>query len=218
MDAENGGEAPSHASWRGAEDPSASGEQLGTSGGKNADWFVVRGGEELRCVEEYILSKRQHPVVALTPSLATTVPAFPPGAIREIVGPGVRIYFIPGTFLVHRLQGVLGRQLAPAAGGARIWWPGFSTRSDPEDHPLVQRLEDESDETALEEFARCFDLSRPRVRREIKEIEDSRALAERERDKAFARIRQVEQDLRDARVATEEAVKRAERAEARVDR
>jgi hypothetical protein len=182
------------------------------------DWIVVRGSAELRSLEAYILGERQHPAIGLTPSPTTGTPAFAPSAIRKLVGPGARIYFIPGTFLLRRLEGVLGRQLAPAAGAARIWWPGLSTRSDPEDHPLVLRLEDESDESALEEFVRCFDLSRPRVRREIQLIEDARALAEHERDQAVDRVYEVEELLLQARTECREAVSRAETAEERLQK
>jgi hypothetical protein len=217
MPAETGGESSFRESSARGDEQGSSGGRPPARGGEDGDCVVVLSKAELRSLEAYILGEREHPVVALTPSLMMPEPAFAPGAIREIVGPGARIYFIPGTFMLHRLQDALGRRLAPAAGTARIWWPGFNLGSDPREHPLVQRLEGESDESAVEEFARCFDLSRPRVRREIELIEDARALAERERDQAVERARELEQLLRDAQIACRDAVERAERAEARVD-
>jgi hypothetical protein len=217
MAAENGGDPSCSASSARGDEQGSSGGRTSAAGGEHGDCVEVLTGTKLRSLEAYILGERQHPVVALTSLLMMPEPAFPLGAIRETVGPGARIYFIPGAFLLHRLQAWLGRRLAPAACAARIWWPGFNLGSDPGEHPLVQRLEGESDESAVEEFARCFDLSRPRVRREIQLIEDARALAERERDHAFDRARELEQLLRDARIAHQDAVERAERAEARAD-
>ncbi len=217
MDAENGGERPSRESSPRGDEQGSSGGRPAPAGGEDGDCVVVLSKAELCSLEAYVLGEREHPVVALTPSLMMPEPAFPPGAMREIVGSGARIYFIPGTFLLHRLQGAFGRRLSPAAGAARIWWPGFNLGSDPGEHPLVQRLEGESDESALEEFARCFDLSRPRVRREIELIEDARALAERERDQAVHRAQELEQLLRDAQIACRDALERAERAQTRVD-
>jgi len=214
MAAENGREARSRASSRSrAGKPSPAGETPVVAGGEGEDWVVVHGNPDARSLETCIFGDRDYPVVALAPSLTTEEPVIVPDAIREIVGPHARIYFIPGDYQLNRLQGVLGRKLAPARGAARIWWPGLSTCSDPEDHPLVQCLEGESESAALEEFARCFDLSRPRVRHEIKLIEDVRALAEHERDDAMARVREVESELRKARVAGREVMTRAERAE-----
>ena len=195
---------------------SLSAESSATNG-PDGDWIAFVGKLALHDLEAHLLGDREHAVVTLTPSLTMDAPVFAPEAIREIVGPCVRIYVIRGDYLLGHLQRVFGRKLAPARGAARIWWPGFSTTSDPDAHPLVQRLEGESDLAALEEFARRFDLSRPRVRIEVKLIEDSRALAERERDQAVGRAREVERLLRDARSACREAMARAERAEARVD-
>jgi hypothetical protein len=200
--------------------PGSGGTSLSTRldsamGEVDGDWIVVYSKADARGLEVHILGDREFPVVALAPSVTTDVLVFLPEAIRDIVGPDTRIYVIPGDYLLKQLQGWLGRKLAPARGAARIWWPGFSTRSDSEDHPLVQRIEGESDVVALEEFARRFDLSRPRVRTEIKLIHDSRALAESERDQALARAREIEPLLRDARAACREAAARAERAEAR---
>jgi len=150
---------------------------------------VVHSNPDARSLETHILGDREHAVVALAPALTGEESVFAPKAIREIVGPHTRIYLIRGDLVLRRLQGALGRKLAPVRGAARIWWPDLSVDSDPDDHPLVQRIQDDSELIALQEFARCFDLSRPFVRHEIKRIE-------REREEAMARERDMEKQLR----------------------
>jgi hypothetical protein len=125
--------------------------------------------------------------------------------VRRAVGLRVRIYQLLGQHPFQRPAVVANKHLAVPRGCARICWPQFSAASDPDDHPLVHRLEGESDRDALEELARQLDLSRPRVRHEIKLIEGIRATSEYELAQARARLTQVEQQLRDAYIARHQA-------------
>ncbi len=170
--------------------------------------IVVRGEPGLRNMQASLLSaRRKRPMIALTRSLSTGEPVLVSGDVRGVVGPGPRIYYIPEERLLRVLQETLGRSLALPVGAARVWWPGLSAGSDPSEHPLVLELDGEAGCGMLGEFARRFDLSRPRVREEIKQIEDVRRLAENELAKA-------RQQNRDMKIERHEALMRAEAAEA----
>jgi|HubBroStandDraft_2_1064218.scaffolds.fasta_scaffold22319_1 hypothetical protein len=181
------------------------------------DPVVIASEQDLRSMGAYLLSgDRDQPVIALTWSAGTGQLVLTPGEIRTVVGSSVRIYIVTGKDSLHRLEGVLGRKLALPAGAARIWWPGLTVHSDPAEHPLVLQLEDERAADMLTEFARRFELSRPLVRREIKLIEDARALLERELAQAHEQQRKTDERLRDTQVERHEHATRADAAEARL--
>jgi hypothetical protein len=167
--------------------------------------IVVRSARHLRRLEAELVGARRYPVVLLALAGDADEPVFPPGQLRRAAGLRVRIYLLQGQHPFQRPAVVANKHLAVPRGSARICWPQFSAGSDPDDHPLVHRLEGESDRDALEEFARQFDLSRPCVRREIKLIEGVRATSEHELAQARTRLAQVEQQLRDARIARHQA-------------
>ena len=178
--------------------------------------IVVRTKPAARSLEAFLVGERDRPVVVLSQSPETLRPALDPAAVRQVIGSGCRIYYIPGEFLLRRLQGTLGRSLAVPRSGARIFWPGLSSRSKPEDHPLVMVLQDESETDARREFARQFDLSRPNVRREIAVIEDARALLQHQLELALEDNRQIAQQLRDTKIERHDALTRATAAEERL--
>jgi hypothetical protein len=175
--------------------------------------LVVRSQAGMQSLEDFLLGERAAPVVVLSQSTDTFQPVLSPGRIRTIIGPEGAIYYVPGEQLLRQLRAVLGHALALSRGAVRIFWPGLTIRSDPADHPLVPMLDGESEEDALAEFARQFDLSRPRVRSEIKLIEDSRSLLQGELDAVRQEAHHVAEQLRDANIDRHEAVTRAERAE-----
>lgn len=162
--------------------------------------ILVRTAQDLQSFEAHLLGGRDRPAVALTPSVDPSVPVLAPEDVRAVVGPRCGIYVIDGEHLLRRLESILGTSLAVPLGAARIWWPGLTTRSDPADHPLVQPVEGESPGEVIAELARQFDLSRPRVREQIKLIDDARAQLELELDRAREQNRQLAQQLRDAKV------------------
>jgi hypothetical protein len=190
--------------------------QSGHGGAERQDPIVVRGRPALRELQGQLLSKdRRQPIVALARSLESNEPVLAASDVRAIVGPEPALYFIGGEYLLRILQGALGRQLALHRGSARIWWPDLSRRSDPSDHPLVLELDGEPHGHMLAEFAREFDLSRPRVRREIKQVEDIRRMAEHELSDVRAQLTKTEERLRDAHVERHSEATRADTAELR---
>lgn len=174
--------------------------------------IVVRTGQQLRRLEADLVGARRYPVVLLALAVDVDEPVFPPRQLRKATGPRVRIYLLHGQHPLQRPAVVANRYLAVPRGSARICWPQFSAHSDPDDHPLVHRLQGESDRDALEEFARQFDLSRPCVRREIKLIEDIRSTSEHELTETKTRVRALEKQLRHAHSERDQAIRRAERA------
>lgn len=141
---------------------------------------LVRSELELRELVAYLrFEDRRDPVIAMTSGEDSDDPLLPYAPLRGVVGDRARIYMICNDLLLHGLAGAIGAPLALSKPGVRAWWPGVSVGGDPGDHPFTIALDGESEESLLEEFAHSFDLTRPRVRREIKLIEDIRALAER---------------------------------------
>lgn len=170
--------------------------------------IVVRRELGLLKMQAYLLSgRRKLPVVAFTRSLESDEPVLVASDVRAVVGRGPRIYYMPEEHLLLSLREALGRALTLPVGAARVWWPGLYVGSDPSGHPLVVELDGEPEQQMLVEFARRFDLSRPRVREEIRQIEEVRRLAEDELAKA-------RQQNRDMKIERHEALMRAETAEA----
>ncbi len=172
--------------------------------------IVVRSQQALREMQAHLLSgERGCPVVGLSRLEEVNGPVLAAEQVRAIVGAGPRVYYLPGEYLLRRLQVVLGRRLALPAAGVRVWWPALSTRSDPGDHPFVLVLDSESQAGMLAQFARRFELSRPVVRREIALVEGALGLVEYElsqareqnrsvqleRDRALTRAGQAEREL-----------------------
>jgi hypothetical protein len=181
--------------------------RAGAVGAGDGEVIVVRSQQALREMEAYLLSgDRSQPVVGLTRLAELNEPVLAPGGVRAVVGAGPRIYYLPGEYLLRRLEGVLGRGLALPAAGVRVWWPGLCTRSAPGDHPYVLALDSESQSDMLAEFARELDLSRPLVREEITVIEAARVLAEYE-------LSQAREQNRLMQVRLERVLTRAQRAE-----
>jgi hypothetical protein len=180
----------------------------------DSDCVLVATGSELRRMCADILDEREQPVVALTLD-ADGVPVLGLADVRAVVGTGVRIHLIAGEDeLLHELRATLGPALALDRGAARVWWPGAGLRCDPADHPLVLALEGEPSAVTLEELALQFDLTRPRVRAQIRLIEDARAFVEHELADAREQSHRVHERLRDAQIECHSLRTRAEAAEA----
>ncbi len=160
---------------------------------------------------------RTYPVVGLASSLDCDEPVIVASDVRRVVGPGARIYWLPTDELLQALKAEIGTKLALSPGAARIWWPALTRRSDPGDHPLVVGLDSESPTHMLAEFARQFALSRPDVRREIRLIDDVRALAEHRQEEAEHQDRATAQGLRDAHVELHGEATRVEALEAELE-
>lgn len=189
---------------------------LGVFDACDSDCIVVETISQLRGLCAEILGRREVPVIGLTLSADDDRPVLACSDVRELVGPGVRIYLIRGDDLLQSLRELIGSRLAIDRGAARVWWPGAHARSDWGDHPAVLALEGEPRRVTLEEFAQQFDLSRPRVRGQIRLIEDARAFLEHELTRAQEQNRKVHERLRDAQIESHGLRTRAEAAEARL--
>jgi hypothetical protein len=179
---------------------------------------IVCGEAVLLELQTYLLlADRIHPVLALALCEEEQEDCARWHAdVRQVVGADARIYFLSDESLLSGLRDRLGRRLALVPSAARIWWPGLSTRSDPGDHPLVLQLDGESRSETLAELARQFDLSRPHVRRELKLIEDARALAEHRLAQIVEQDQRTAERLRDAHRERHREATRAQAAEARL--
>jgi hypothetical protein len=178
--------------------------------------ITVSDDQDLQAMASYLLSgDRDQPAIALT-SGSTGQLVLAPDKVREIVG-GAQIYLVTGEDLLLHFEGLLGPNLALPSGAVRIWWPELTVESDPLEHPAVLQLEDEPEADTLGEFARCFELSRPTVRREITLIEDARRLVECELEEAREQQRRTDERLRDTQVECHEQETRTEEAEARLE-
>jgi hypothetical protein len=187
---------------------------LGALEASDSDCLAVETMDDLRCLSADVLGRREQPVVGLTLDANEDAPVLACGDVRAVVGPGVRIYLIFSDDLLFGLRQMLGGRLAIDRGMARIWWPGAGARCDATDHPAVLALEDEPYQLTLGEFALRFDLTRPRVRGQIRLIEDARAFLEHELGRAREQNRRVHERLRDAQIECHAQRTRAEAAEA----
>ncbi len=179
------------------------------------DYLVVHSDEDLQRLGSEILSERDSPIVGVTLRDGTQEPVLRASDIRSVTGEGVRICLLADDALLLALREILGPRLRLDAGTLRIWWPEASVRCDPSDHPVVVGLEDEDYLDTLEEFAHAFDLSRPRVRSQVRVIEDARAFLEHEMLRVQEYNRRVHERLRDAQIECHQLRTRAEAAEAR---
>jgi hypothetical protein len=179
----------------------------------DSECVLVRSPADLRRLRADILGRRQRPVVAIALDMDGG-PVLAYGDVRAVVGPGVRVYLICDSDLLPELRELLGSRLTVEEGAVRTWWPGAGARCDPADHPSVLALEGEPSQVTLEEFAHQFDLTRPRVRAQIRLIEDARAFAEHELSLAREHNRTVQERLRDSQIECHSLRTRAEAAEA----
>jgi hypothetical protein len=189
---------------------------LGVFDACDPDCIVVETISRLRGLCTEILGRRDLPVIGLTLSADANRPVLACSDVRALVGPGVRIYVIRDDDLLQSMLELIGSRLALGRGAARVWWPGAHPRCDPGDHPAVLALEGEPSRVTLEEFAQQLDLSRPRVRGQIRLIEDARAFLEHELTRSQEQSHKLHERLRDAQIECHSLRIRAEVAEARL--
>lgn len=181
------------------------------------DYVVARTIEDVERLCDEISDERDYPIVGLTLRRDSHEPVLRASDIRGVVGPGVRIYLLSSETLLSSLQEMLGSRLRLLAGAVRVWWPDAAGRCDPGDNPSVIGLDDEDYLVTLEEFAREFDLSRPRVRERVRLIEDTRAFLERELANTQEQSRKIHEHLRDTQVECHELRGMLAFAEARLE-
>ncbi|MHB8241064.1 MAG: hypothetical protein ACYDHN_03645 [Solirubrobacteraceae bacterium] len=162
----------------------------------------VRDLPELDRLERRLLGDRETASVILTQREDSAEPVLPPQKVRDVVGSDSLIYFVAGDRQLRKLRVTLGAALAPTRGSLRIYWPGVKLKADPLDHPAVAVLLDEPVASSLEELARQFDLSRPRVRQEIKYLDDLRRKLEQDNSRLTAELRRFDRRPRQSRTSS----------------
>jgi hypothetical protein len=187
------------------------------------DWTLVRSQTALRSLVEHLFSGNRHlPLVLLSAAREGGEPVLAPERVRAVTGRPAEIYYVTTAYLLQRFNASLRRRLGESAGhglrlaggAVRIYWPGVGEPGSPEDHPLVLGLVDEDEWDLLAEFQRCFDLSRPTVRPEIRLLSDALALSENRLK--LAQIASLGEQVRDAQITAQEAQRRTSDVEGRL--
>src|SRR5271165_5133912 len=105
---------------------------------EDAGYIVLSSERELTVLAEAIRDpQRDYPIVCLTARPGERDPALSANAVREIVGPGVPIYFVCTRRLTRYLGSLLPPRFEVWDGATRVWWPGVSERSDHIEHPRI---------------------------------------------------------------------------------
>ena len=187
-------------------DRSVDGEARSADPDETADADCVELSSEPECsalAKRIRDPQRDYPIVCLTARPGERDPALPATAVREIVGPGVPIYFV-GT---RRLTRYLGSLLPPHFdvwdGATRVWWPGVSETSDPIEHPRVYDPSGRYGQDSLQRLAAEF-ATKPRPELTLKQ---QLVLAERQRSQLTERAERLERVLASTRQELDEALR-----------
>jgi hypothetical protein len=156
----------------------------------------VESERQVRSLAEEILGgERDYPVVCLTARPGERVPGLSGERVRGIVGPGIPVYFIAAHRLTRRLGELLGERLGVWGGASRVWWPGMSGDSDPEEHLLIYDAHGVYGDYAYELLAGEFRVpEQPELT-----VQQRLVLAERARARAETRRRDVERRMAELR-------------------
>jgi hypothetical protein len=147
--------------------------------------------------------QRDYPIVCLTARPGERDPALPAPGVREIVGPGVPIYFVPTRRLTRYLGSLLPPRFDVWDGATRVWWPGVSERSDPIEHPRIYDPSGRYGQDNLQRLAAEF-ATKPRPELTLKQ---QLVLAERQRSQLTERAERLERVLASTRQELEEALR-----------
>lgn len=178
---------------------------------------IVSSEAELGALVAQLFSaERTQVVVGLSMEPHGSAPVIEPREARAVVGTLARLCFIPSARLLSQLNEQIGQRLGLCDAAVRVWWPGLFPHSDPFDHPLVLAGCPDDQPDAIAELALQFDLSRPRVRREIKLIADCLSFAELRLRQANADAARSDERLRDALIERRREAARADTAEIRL--
>jgi hypothetical protein len=170
----------------------------------------VESERQVRSLAEEILGgERDYPVVCLTARPGERVPALSAERVRGIVGPGIPVYFIVAHRLTRRLGELLPERLGVWGGASRVWWPGMSRDSDPEEHLLIYDAHGVYGDYAYELLAGEFQVpEQPELT-----VEQRLVLAERARAHAETRRRDVERRVVELRRPAQEQDRRSGQSE-----
>jgi hypothetical protein len=147
--------------------------------------------------------ERDYPIVCLTARPGERDPALSATAVREIVGPGVPIYFVRTRRLTRYLGSLLPPRFDVWDGATRVWWPGVSETSDPLEHPRIYDPGGYYGEDYLGRLAAEFATpARPDLT-----MKQQLVLAERQRSQLAERAERLERALSDTRQERDEALR-----------
>jgi hypothetical protein len=184
---------------------SADGEAQSADAGEtaNADCVELSSEPECSALAKRIRDpQRDYPIVCLTARPGERDPALPATAVREIVGPGVPIYFVRTRRLTRCLGSLLPPRFDVWDGATRVWWPGVSETSDPLEHPRIYDPSGSYGEDSLQRLAGEF---AKRTRPELT-IKQQLVLAERQRSALAERAGGLERTLAETRRERDEAL------------
>jgi hypothetical protein len=147
--------------------------------------------------------QRDYPIVCLTARPGERDPALPATGVREIVGPGVPIYFVRTRRLTRYLGSLLPPRFDVWDGATRVWWPGVSETSDPLEHPRIYDPSGRYGEDSLQRLAAEFATqTRPELT-----LKQQLVLAERQRAQLTERAERLERVLASTRQELDEALR-----------
>ncbi len=147
--------------------------------------------------------QRDYPIVCLTARPGERDPALSATAVREIVGPGVPIYFVRTRRLTRYLGSLLPPRFDVWDGATRVWWPGVSETSDPLEHP---RIYDPSGRYGQDNLQRLAAEFATQTRPELT-LKQQLVLAERQRSQLAERAERLERVLASTRRELDEALR-----------
>ena len=183
------------------------------NGRGGAGVITVESERQVRLLAEEILAcERDYPVVCLTARPGERAPALSGERVRGIVGPGIPVYFIAAHRWMRRLGELLPERLGVWGGASRVWWPGVSGESDPEEHLLVYDAHGIYGDDAYELLAGELRVpERPELTTEQRLV-----LAERARSHAEQRRRDVERRMTELSHPASAQDRRGDQSETRV--
>ena len=170
----------------------------------DADCVELSSEPELSALAKRILdARRDYPIVCLTARPGEHDPALSATFVREIVGPGVPIYFVRTRRLTRYLGSLLPPRFDVWDGATRVWWPGVSERSDPIEHPRIYDPSGRYGQDSLQRLAAEF-ATKPRPELTLKQ---QLVLAERQRSQVVERAERLERVLAGTRQELDEALR-----------
>ncbi|MBA3809377.1 MAG: hypothetical protein H0X28_13450 [Solirubrobacterales bacterium] len=176
--------------------------------------------------EEILDPRREQLVVGLTSREGEDEPSVDPFDVRALVGAGPQIYYLPTGALTVDLRARLPGRFTPFNGSLRVWFPGITPQSDPNEHINVFDASGVYGYRSLQFFA--YKLHEALTARQIalevdpvlvyRELASAKAREDTEeiRTELEEKLRRVGSDRERAERRAEQALARAELAERRL--
>jgi hypothetical protein len=97
---------------------------------------VVHADQVERLVAELLLAERAYPVVVVSHRTGSNQALVDAAGLAESIAGVGKVYELADKWAAFKLAEDLGRELSCFDGAVRIYWPGFTTESDPYAQPL----------------------------------------------------------------------------------